>query len=135
MSLTIVLKTILLRCLIVYLANCLCKMRYMPLCSMSFRQLCKISCRFANPTSFLPEKEKYCKVIVDEIHHIMRFSHDESNKYARSVPMIMIAPVMGALAFVCRLIPVYFLKHDLTLEGFYLSSDDLRANQAYFNAY
>ena len=62
-------------------------------------------------------KEKYCKVLVDETYvtpalryqgnHIIRFPHDKPAKAARTVLAIIIAPVMGVSAFVCRLIPVY----------------------------
>ena len=69
----------------------------------------------------LSGKEKYFKVLVDEIqvklavryqgNHIIGFSHDEPTKAARTVLAIMITLMMGAPAFVCRLIPVYSLKH------------------------
>ena len=69
----------------------------------------------------LSGKEKYFKVLVDEIqvkpavryqgNHIIGFSHDEPTKVARTVLAIMIALMLGAPAFVCRLIPVYSLKH------------------------
>ena len=73
----------------------------------------------------LSGKEKYCKVLVDEIHmkpvvkyqenDIIGFSNDDPAKDARTVLVIMIAPMMGGPAFVCRLIPVYSLKHNLIL--------------------
>ena len=62
----------------------------------------------------------------------------------------MIAPMMGAPAFVCCLIPVYSLKYDLILEKtqkritlihqngdytFLLMADSLRVNQARFTLY
>ena len=99
-------------------------------------------------------------MLLDEIHvkpdvgyqgnHIIGFLHDKPTKAARTVLFIMIAPMMGALAFVCRLIPVYPLKHDLTLQQsqkvitlihqnrgytFLLMNYYLRANHACFNLY
>ena len=62
----------------------------------------------------------------------------------------MITPMMGVPAFVCRLIPVYSLKHDLIVQqtlkvielthasggfAFLLMSDNLRSNQACFKVY
>ena len=74
----------------------------------------------------LSGKEKSWKVLVDEIHvkpavryqvnHIIGLYHDEPTKAARTILAIMIAPVMGDPAFVCRRIPVHSLKHDLNLE-------------------
>ena len=83
-------------------------------------------------------------------NHIVGYSPDEPTKATRTVLAIMIAPMMGAPAFVCRLIPVYSLKHDLIFEqthkvidlinqsggfAFLLMCDNLRANQACFNKY
>lgn len=74
----------------------------------------------------LSGKEKSWKVLVDEIHvkpavryqvnHIIGFYHDEPTKAARTILAIMIAPMMGDPAFVCRRIPVHSLKHDLILD-------------------
>ena len=63
--------------------------------------------------SNLNGKQRYCKVLFDEIQgdHIVGFSHDEPSKPTRTVLAIMVAPMMGGPAFVCRLIPVYSLKH------------------------
>ena len=48
--------------------------------------------------------------------HIIGFLHDEPTKAARTVLAIMIAPILGAPAFFCRLIPAYSLKHNLILK-------------------
>lgn len=74
----------------------------------------------------MSEKENNCKVVVDKIHiklaeryqgnHIIGVSHDEWNKTARNVPVILIASVIGYPVFVCQLIPAYSLKHSLLLE-------------------
>ena len=119
-------------------------------------------CRNAIAAVFsnLSGKEIYCKVLVDEIHvkpavrcqrnHIIGFSHDDPVKTAGTVLAVKIAPMMGAPAFVCRLIPVYSLRHNLILEqtqkaitlihqnggyNFFLMADNLRANQECFNLY
>ena len=108
----------------------------------------------------LTKTERYCKVLVDEIHikpairyqgnHIIGFSVDDPTKAARTVLAIMIAPSMGKPAFVCRLIPVYSLNHDFLFEetnkiiqlihkhsgyAMLLMSDNLRTNQACFKSY
>ena len=49
-------------------------------------------------------------------NHIIGFSHNEPTKATRTVLAIMIARMMGAPAFVCRLIPAYSLEHNLILE-------------------
>ena len=110
--------------------------------------------------SKLTDKERYCKVLVDEIHikpavryqgnHVVGFSCDEPTKPARTVVAIMIAPSMGKPAFVCRLIPVYSLKANFLFEqtlkiietlhkcGVYahlLMCDNLRTNQACFKLF
>ena len=110
--------------------------------------------------SNLNGKQRYCKVLFDEIHikpsvryqgdHIVGFPHDEPSKPARTVLAIMVSPMMGGPAFVCRLIPVYSLKHELLYEQtlkvinlihkhyglvFLLMCDNLRANQACFRMY
>ena len=119
-------------------------------------------CRNTIPTVFnkLSGKEKYCKVLLDKIHekpavryqgnHIIGSSHDEPTKAARAILPIMIAPMMVAPAFVCRLIPLYSLKRNLILEQtkivitiihqnggctFALMADSLRADQACLNLY
>ena len=108
----------------------------------------------------LTKTERYCKVLVDEIHikpairyqgnHIIGFSVDDSTKAACTVLAIMIAPSMGKPAFVCRLIPVYSLNHDFLFEetnkiiqlihkhsgyAMLLMSDNLQTNQACFKSY
>ena len=108
----------------------------------------------------LTKTERFCKVLVDEIHikpairyqgnHIIGFSVDDPTKPARTVLAIMIAPSMGKPAFVCRLIPVYSLTHELLFEetnkiiqlihkhsgyAMLLMSDNLRTNQACFKLY
>ena len=108
----------------------------------------------------LTKTERYCKVLVDEIHikpairyqgnHIIGFSADAPTNPARTVLAIMIAPSMGKPAFVCRLIPVYSLKHGFLFEetnkiiqlihkhsgyAMLLMSDNLRTNQACFQLY
>ena len=105
-------------------------------------------------------KQRYCRLLFDEIHikpsvryqgnHIIGFSVDKPSKPARTVLAIMVAPMMGVPAFVCRLIPVYSLKHILLYEQtlkviqlihthnglvFLLMCDNLRANQACFRLY
>ena len=42
-------------------------------------------------------------------NHDITYSHKEPSKLARTVFAIMIAPIIGVHAFVCRLVPVYFL--------------------------
>ena len=80
-------------------------------------------------------------------NHIIGFSQDEPNKTARIVLAIMIAPMMATPAFVCQLIPVCSLKHDISEQTqeaitlihqkggytFLLMTDNLRANQACFH--
>ena len=108
----------------------------------------------------LSGKEKYCKILMDEIHikpairyqgnHVIGFSTDEPTKRARTVLAIMIAPSMGKPAFVCRLIPMFSLKAAFLFEetkkvinlihkhggySFLLLSDNLRTNQACFTMY
>ena len=108
----------------------------------------------------LSGNEKYCKILVDEIHiktavryqgnHVIGFSHDEPLKAARTVLAIMVAPSMGKPAFVCRLIPMYSMKADLLVEetskviqlvhkhsgyAFLLMTDNLRTNQSCFKKY
>ena len=103
-------------------------------------------------------RERYCKLLVDEIHikaavryrgnHVVGYSHDEPSKIARTVLAIMIAPSMGKPAFICRLIPIYSLKTELLFSEtvkvielvhkyggyvFLLMSDNLRANQSCFD--
>ena len=110
--------------------------------------------------SKLSHKERYCKILVDEIHikpairyqgnHVVGFSCDDSSKAARTVVAIMIAPSMGKPAFVCRLILVYSLTHDFLYEqvlkviellhknggfSYLLMCDSLRTNQACFKLF
>ena len=110
--------------------------------------------------SKLSQKERYCKILVDEIHikptiryqgnHVVGFSCDDSSKAARTVVAIMIAPSMGKPAFVCRLIPVYSLTHDFVYKqvlkvikllhkngrfSYLLMCDNLRTNQACFKLF
>ena len=77
--------------------------------------------------SSLSDKQRYCKIIFDEIHikpairyqgnHIIGYSHDEPSNHARTVLAIMIAPMIGVPSFICRLISVYsLLKHQLLFE-------------------
>lgn len=49
--------------------------------------------------------------IVFQESHIMGCSHDEPSKPAITKRPVMIVSMMGAPAVVCRLIPVYFVKH------------------------
>ena len=110
--------------------------------------------------SKLSHKERYCKILVDEItikpairyqgNHVVGFSCDDSSKAAQTVVAIMIAPSMGKPAFVCRLIPVYSLTHNFLYEqvlkvikllhknggfSYLLMCDNLRSNQACFKLY
>ena len=67
----------------------------------------------------MSQKEKWRKAVVEEFHlktdmavkhqenHIIGYPHDEPTKLARTALVIMIAPMMGAPALACRLIPVY----------------------------
>ena len=54
-------------------------------------------------------------VVKYQENDIIGFSNDDPSKDARTVLVIMIAPMMGGPAFVCRLVPVYSLKHNLIL--------------------
>ena len=99
-------------------------------------------------------------MLVDEIHiktsvryqgnHAVGFSCDEPSKAAKTVLAIMIAPSMGKLAFVCRLIPVYSLTANFLFEqtlkviellhknsgyAYLLMCDNLRTNQACFKLF
>ena len=47
---------------------------------------------------------------------IIGFSRDDPIKAAETVQAITVAPMTGAPAFVCRLIPVYSLKKNCILE-------------------
>ena len=47
---------------------------------------------------------------------IIGFSHDDPIKATETVQAITFAPMMGAPAFVCQLIPVYSLKKNCILE-------------------
>ena len=79
-------------------------------------------------------------------------SRNETSKLARTVLVTMIVPMIGAPAFVCRLIPVYSLKHELSFHEtlkvinlfhrnkwfvFLLMSDSFqgKSNQAWFKIY
>ena len=75
--------------------------------------------------SHLNGAQKYCKVLVDEVHvkpavryqgkHIVGFASDQE-KPARSVLALMVCPLLGAPAFVARLIPIYTINSDLLFE-------------------
>ena len=107
--------------------------------------------------SSLDRKQKFCKIIIDEIHvkpsiqyqggHIVGYSEDHPDKPAKTILTFMVSPLLGGPAFATRLIPVHSLKHEMMMEqllmliqiihdceGFvYLViSDNLRANQALF---
>ena len=76
--------------------------------------------------SKLTDWQKYCEIGADEMHikpaarytrncHIS-YSHDEPSKPAKTVLAIMIAPMMWAPAFVCRIVPVFSLKYELSFD-------------------
>ena len=98
----------------------------------------------------------FCKILVDEIHikasvryrggHVVGFSVDQPNKATKTVLALMVDPLMGASAFVARLLPIFFLKSDLLFEQieilvklihdaggyvYLVISDNLSANRRY----
>ena len=93
--------------------------------------------------------EEHLRAAASEGNHIIGYSYNGPLKPATTVLAIMIAPMMGAPAFACRLIPVYSLKHELFDQRlrvinsihqnngfvFLLISENLMANQAYFKMY
>ena len=68
----------------------------------------------------------FCKILVDEIHmkasvryrggHVVGSSVDQHNKAAKTVFALVIDSLMGAPAFVARLLPIFSLKSDLLFE-------------------
>ena len=70
--------------------------------------------------SELPDKQKHCRIFVDEIHkkpailyqeddHVKGYSLEERSRPVRKVLMVLaifIAPMMEAPALICRVIPV-----------------------------
>ena len=102
--------------------------------------------------------QKYCKILLDEIYikpairyscqHIIGFSMDQPDQPATTVLAILIAPVMGAPAFVARLLPMCSLEgvflfeqvsiiikliHESTGYVFLVMSDNLRTYQNCFS--
>ena len=73
--------------------------------------------------SNLNNKQKYCKILADEMHikpairyqgnHVVGYATDEPTKAAKTILALMVCPILGGEAFVARLIPVFSLKHDL----------------------
>ena len=49
-------------------------------------------------------------------NHIIGLSNDKQTKAAKIALAIMTAPIIDVPTFVCRIIRVYSVKHDLTLE-------------------
>ena len=49
-------------------------------------------------------------------NRIIGLSHDNQTKAAKIARAIMTAPITDVPTFVCRIIRVYSVKHDLTLE-------------------
>ena len=64
----------------------------------------------------LDDKQKYCKILVDEVHikpsvryqgnHLIGYSIDQPDKPARTILVLMICPLLGGKSFVAKLIPV-----------------------------
>ena len=107
--------------------------------------------------SKLEGPQKYCKILVDEIYikpavrytcrHVIGFSVDDPQKPASTVLAILIAPLMGAPAFVARLFPLSSLDAPFLIEQilavinivheasglvFLVMNDNLRTNQSFF---
>ena len=63
------------------------------------------------------DKQKYCKIYIDEIHmkpetfHQGNYDASYSSNHARSVFATMIAPVIGAI-----LVPLYSIEHEILLD-------------------
>ena len=65
----------------------------------------------------------FCKILVDEVtvqpairyrgNHLVGYAVDQQDKAARTVLALMVSPLMGAPAFVARLIPLYSISADL----------------------
>ncbi|PAA86097.1 hypothetical protein BOX15_Mlig018626g1 [Macrostomum lignano] len=66
------------------------------------------------------QSQKCCSIIFDEVYvppslrlrggHIIGYSEDDPAKLARTVLAIMVKPLMGAIPYVARLVPIYSLK-------------------------
>ena len=75
--------------------------------------------------SHLDGAQKYCKLLVDEVYvkpavryqgnHIIGFANDQE-KPARTILALMVCPLLGAPAFVARLIPIYTINSKLLFE-------------------
>ena len=71
-------------------------------------------------------------------YRIVGFSDDELDKAAKAVLSFMVSPLMGAPSFIARLIPIYFLDHELLFYQinrlikigyvYLVITDNLRAN-------
>ena len=83
-------------------------------------------------------------------NHFVGYAVDQQDKAARTVIALMVAPLMGAPAFVARLIPLYSFSADLLFDQivklieiihdcpgfvFLVMSDNLRANQKCFKLF
>ena len=107
--------------------------------------------------SKLEGAQKYCKILVDEIYikpavcytlrQVIGYSVDDPQKPATTVLTILIAPLMGAPAFVARLFPLATLEasflmdqilavisivHEASGLVFLVMNDNLRTNQCFF---
>ena len=107
--------------------------------------------------STLEGMQLFCKILVDEVtvqpairyrgNHLVGYAVDQQGRAARTVLALMAAPLMGAPAFVARLIPLYSICADLLFDqivklieiihdcsgfAFLVVSGNLRANQKMF---
>ena len=91
-----------------------------PLLTLKLRLISSYAVEIATQ---LYENQRYCKILVDEVHirpairyqcnHVIGFSVDEPTKAAKTILALMVCPILGRPAFVVRLIPVFSLKHEL----------------------
>ena len=108
----------------------------------------------------LDDKQKYCKILVDEVHikpsvrfqgnHLIGYSVDQPDKPARTILALMVCPSLGGKPFVARLIPIYTLDGDMLFDQilkliniiheasgnvFLVMCDNLRANTRTFGLF
>ena len=81
----------------------------------------------SNTLGNFKEKQKWCKLLIDEVHikpairyrgsHLIDSAIDDPSKAARTALTIMICPLMGAPAFVARILPIYSINHKLLYDA------------------
>ena len=100
----------------------------------------------------LSGKQKWCKILVDEVHikprnHLIGSAIDDPTKTTRTALTIMICPLMGGPSFVARILPIYSVTHEIMYDAiskvisivhefsgrvFLVMNDNLNANWSCF---